>query len=228
VLATASALLAALAAAAPPPEARASAQATPLVDVLPHLPGALLDVRYATADNVTGRALYPVARCLLLPGPAARLARAAARLRAQGYRVVLHDCYRPLSVQRALWAAMPKVGYVADPATGSHHNRGAAVDLSLADAAGRPVEMPTAYDAFGPAARAGATQGISARALEHRRILRAAMEAEGWKVNPAEWWHYDAPEAVGAPLLDVPLEAAAGRSPAPAVPSTGAAPPEAR
>jgi len=175
------------------------------VDAAARIPDALLDVRYATSHNFTGRPLYPVARCLLLPGTAARLERAAARLRRQGLRVVLHDCYRPRSVQRALWAAMPKVGYVADPATGSHHNRGAAVDLSLADPAGRPVALPTGYDAFGPKARAGATEGIPPAARRHRRLLRAAMEAEGFRVNPAEWWHYDAPEAAGAPLLDVPL-----------------------
>jgi D-alanyl-D-alanine dipeptidase len=207
VLAAALAALLAATAAAPREPA-----AAPLVDAAGLIPDALLDVRYATADNLTGRPLYPVARCLLLPGPADRLARAAARLRRQGFRLVLHDCYRPLSVQRALWAAMPKVGYVADPASGSHHNRAAAVDLSLADAAGRPVELPTAYDAFGPRARAGATEGISPAAQRHRRTLRAAMEAEGFKVNPAEWWHYDAPEAAGAPLLDVPLDAPPGGS----------------
>lgn len=221
----AAAVISLLAAAAPQASAAATAEAStpphpipsgeragvrgrpaPLVDAAARIPDALLDVRYATADNFTGRSLYPVARCLLLPGTAGRLERAAARLRRQGLRLVLHDCYRPISVQRALWAAMPKVGYVADPATGSHHNRGAAVDLSLADAAGRPVALPTAYDAFGPKARAGATEGITPAALRHRRLLRAAMEAEGFRVNPAEWWHYDAPEAAGAPLLDVPLE----------------------
>jgi len=185
----------------------ASPAATPprLVDAAARLPDARLDVRYATADNFTGRPLYPVARCLLLAPVAERLVRAAARLRAQGYRLVLHDCYRPLSVQRALWAAMPRVGYVADPRTGSHHNRGAAVDVGLDDAAGGPVELPTAYDAFGPRARAGAVEGVSAAARRHRGALRAAMEAEGFRVNPAEWWHYDAPEAARAPLLDVPL-----------------------
>jgi D-alanyl-D-alanine dipeptidase len=196
VLAPAAALLVALAA------------APGLVDAAALLPDALLDVRYATADNLTGRPLYPAARCLLLPGAAARLVRAAARLRAGGFRLVLFDCYRPLSVQRALWAAAPTVGFVADPATGSHHNRGAAVDLSLADAAGRPVEMPTGYDAFEPKARAGATAGISQAALRNRRTLRSAMEAEGFAVNPAEWWHYDAPEWAGAPLLDLPITAA--------------------
>jgi D-alanyl-D-alanine dipeptidase len=197
-------LAAAPAAPRPPPP-----QPPRLADAAAAIPDALLDVRYATADNLTGRPLYPVARCLLLPPVAARLARAAARLRRQGLRLILQDCYRPLSVQRALWAAVPRVGYVADPATGSHHNRAAAVDLSLADAAGRPVELPTAYDAFGPRARAGATEGISPAALRHRQALRGAMEAEGFRVNPAEWWHFDAPEAEAAPLLDVPLAEAA-------------------
>ena len=88
----------------------ALAAAPPLVDAHALDPDAILDVRYATADNVTARPLYPVARCLLLPGPAGRLQRAAARLRAQGFRLVLHDCYRPLSVQRALWAVAPSGG----------------------------------------------------------------------------------------------------------------------
>ena len=202
-------LLAAGLAAAPAPSRPAPPQPPRLADAAAAIPDALLDVRYATADNLTGRPLYPVARCLLLPPVAARLARAAARLRQHGLRLILQDCYRPLSAQRALWAAMPKVGYVADPATGSHHNRAAAVDLSLADRDGRPLRMPTAYDAFGPAARAGARAGIPAEAIRNRTTLRQAMAAEGFAVNPAEWWHYDAPEAATAPLLDVPLEGAA-------------------
>jgi D-alanyl-D-alanine dipeptidase len=203
MLAPAVALAAALAAAASP---RAPAA---LVDAAGRIPDAVLDVRYATPANLTGRPLYPVARCLLLAPVAARLARAAERLRASGFRLVLYDCYRPLSVQRALWAAVPKVGYVADPATGSHHNRGAAVDLSLADLGGRPLAMPTDFDAFGPSARAGATAGLSMVVMRNRRRLREAMEAEGFAINPAEWWHFDAPEAAGAPLLDVPLTEAA-------------------
>jgi D-alanyl-D-alanine dipeptidase len=192
-------LLAALGLAAPPPG---------LVDAGARLPDAVLDIRYATADNFTGRPLYPVARCLLRPEVAGRLARAAASLRRQGFRLVLHDCYRPLSVQRALWKAMPRRGYVADPATGSHHNRAAAVDLSLADLDGAPVEMPTAYDAFEPRARAWATAGITRRARRHRDALRAAMTGAGFLVNPMEWWHFDAPDSAALPLLDLPLDVA--------------------
>jgi D-alanyl-D-alanine dipeptidase len=182
-----------------------------LVDVGARLPDAVLDIRYATADNFVGRPLYPVARCLLHPDAAARLERAAATLRRQGFRLRLFDCYRPLSVQRELWKAMPKRGFVADPATGSHHNRAAAVDLSLADRSGAPVEMPTGYDAFGPKASAWSTDGVSPAARRHRDLLRDAMSAAGFAVNPVEWWHFDAPGAAELPLLDLPLD----RLPAP-------------
>jgi D-alanyl-D-alanine dipeptidase len=179
---------------------------TGLVDLAGRLPDAVLDIHYATADNFVGRPLYPVARCLLLPEVAERLTRAAAALRRQGFRLQLFDCYRPLSVQRKLWQAMPKRGFVADPATGSHHNRAAAVDLSLADLAGAPLEMPTGFDDFGPKARAWATEGVTPAARRHRDLLRNAMTAAGFAVNPVEWWHFDAPGAAGLPLLDLPLD----------------------
>jgi D-alanyl-D-alanine dipeptidase len=201
MLAPAAAALALVLAAEPAPPAVA------LVDVGAALPGALLDLRYATARNFTGQALYPEgARCLLRADVAARLARAAARLEAAGLRLRLYDCYRPLSVQRALWARFPRRGFVADPNHGgSNHNRGAAVDVGLADGRGGPVELPTEFDVFEPRARADAVVGVSEVAQRNRALLRAAMEAAGFRVNRAEWWHFDAPEAHGAPLLDVPL-----------------------
>jgi D-alanyl-D-alanine dipeptidase len=179
----------------------------PLLDVATILPDAVLDLRYATDRNFTGAALYPAgARCLLRPEVAARLVRAAAQLREDGFRLRLYDCYRPLSVQRVLWARYPQKGFVADPDHGgSNHNRGAAVDVGLADPQGGTVELPTDFDAFGDRARVDAVKGVSKAAQKHRAVLRAAMEAAGFRVNRAEWWHYDAPEAHGAPLLDVPL-----------------------
>jgi len=179
-----------------------------LVDATQLVPDAMLDIRYATADNVLGRRLYPVARCLLRRPVAERLARAAAHLRERGYRIRLLDCYRPLSVQRELWRARPQPGFVADPRTGSHHNRGAAVDLSLLDLGGREVEMPTPYDAFDRRARADAVEGISRAAIRNRTALRRAMEEAGFRVNRAEWWHFDARDAHRYPLLDEPLESA--------------------
>lgn len=181
-----------------------------LVDVAQVVSDAVVDLRYAAADNFLGRPVYPEGRCLLLRPTAERLARAAARLRRRGYRLLLWDCYRPLSVQREMWRQRPRPGYVADPRRGSHHSRGAAVDLSLAGADGRPVEMPTAFDTFDRRARADAFDGISAAARRHRRVLRQAMEAEGFLVNPREWWHFAARDAWRHPLLDVPF-AEAGR-----------------
>ncbi len=176
-----------------------------LVDATLLVPDAVLDVRYATERNFVGRRLYPHARCLLRRPVAERLARAAAALRRRGFRLVLYDCYRPLSVQRELWAARPEPGFVADPQRGSNHNRGAAVDVSLAGTDGAAVSMPTDYDHFGPRARADASRGIPPEALAHRHLLRSAMEREGFRVNRREWWHFDAPEAASYPVLDVPL-----------------------
>jgi zinc D-Ala-D-Ala dipeptidase len=184
----------------------AAAPARPLVDATESVPDAVVDLRYATESNFLGRAVYPPgARCLLLRPVADRLARAAARLRPAGLRLRLYDCYRPLAVQREMWRRVPRRGFVADPAKGSNHNRAAAVDVGLARADGSEVELPTAFDAFEPRARADATAGVPAAARRNRERLRRAMQAEGFRVNRMEWWHFDAPEARGAPVLDVPL-----------------------
>jgi len=189
-------LLAALLRAAPAPD---------LVDVAALVPDAVLDLRYATARNVAGRALYPVARCLLLRPVAERLAAAASRLRAEGFRIVLWDCYRPASAHAVLWRAHPHAGSVAEPGRGSHHSRAAAVDVSLAADDGSPLEMPTDHDAFGPRSRADATEGVAEGARRHRDLLRAALEAEGFAVNPREWWHFAWRKAASLPVLDEPL-----------------------
>jgi D-alanyl-D-alanine dipeptidase len=183
-----------------------AAPAPSLVDVARVVPDAVVELRYATSDNLAGRALYPAgARCLLLAPVADRLVRVAARLRADGLRLRLWDCYRPLAVQRELWRLVPRKGLVADPARGSHHNRGAAVDVALAAPDGGPVPLPTGFDDLGRRARLAAVEGVSPEARRNRERLRAAMEAEGFRPNRMEWWHYDAPEARGAKILDAPL-----------------------
>jgi len=184
----------------------AAGRAPDLADLAALVPDATVDLRYATARNVAGRALYPPgARCLLLRPVAERLVRAAARLRAQGFTLRLWDCYRPLAVQRELWRIQPTPGLVADPRTGSNHNRAAAVDVALAGPRGEALELPTDFDAFGPRARSAAADGVSPAARRHRDLLRAAMLAEGFRPIRLEWWHFDAPEARGAPLLEAPL-----------------------
>lgn len=191
----------------------AHAEPANLVDAAAAIPGLKIDLRYATPDNLAHRSLYPpTARCLLLPSVVERLRRAAEKLRPLGMTLKMYDCYRPPSVQRTLWAIRPQRGYVANPATGSHHNRGAAVDLTLEHLDGRPVEMPTAYDEFSPRAH-HSDQSCSAQAQRNRALLLRTMESVGMKKNRMEWWHYEAPDATRYPLVEVPLSLRA--SPAP-------------
>lgn len=198
--------------AAPVERAAPPATAGALVDVAAVIPDAVLDIRYATPHNFTGATIYPVARCLLRPGVAERLAAAAKTLRASGYRLLLWDCYRPMSVQRILWSRVPHPDYVAEPKfdaggrpiAGSVHSRGAAVDISLADASGAPLAMPTEHDHFGPAAHRNhrvADPAVRARAA----ALERAMTAAGFVGLPTEWWHYDAADGARYSLLDEPL-----------------------
>ncbi len=186
--------------------------ASPLVDASAVVPGALLDLRYATSRNLAGRPLVGSARCLLLRPVAERLARAEAGVEARGFRLLVWDCYRPPSVQEALWRIRPDPRYVADPAKGSNHARGAAVDVSLVALDGRAVEMPTDHDAFERRARPDASAGVSPAAREHRRVLAEAMAAAGFRQSRGEWWHFSAPEAAGRPVLDLPLEGPANRA----------------
>ena len=177
----------------------------PLVDLHALIPDAVLDIRYATKDNLTGRPLYPFPAAFLRRSAALKLSAAAADLRAKGLRLVIYDAYRPLSVQKALWAAKPDPRWVADPAKGSSHNRGGAVDLGLADDSGKPLSMPTAFDAFGPGARHGA-KGAPAAARRRAETLKAALERAGFEPLADEWWHYRDPDAKSWPLLDIPFD----------------------
>ncbi|HEX8536889.1 MAG TPA: D-alanyl-D-alanine dipeptidase [Cystobacter sp.] len=182
-----------------------AAAGAPVVDATEVVKELVVDMRYATPDNFLKQKVYPDgARCLLLPETAERLKKAADTLRAQGYRLKVYDCYRPIAVQWQMWKILPKPGYVANPKKGGNHNRGAAVDLTLVTADGAEVEMPTPFDSFERAAHHGYKGGTKA-SREHREVLRAAMEGAGFKRNPMEWWHYDLPGATKLPVLDVPF-----------------------
>ena len=175
-----------------------------LVDVGALDPALVLDIRYARDDNFLGRAVYDEARCLLIPDAARRLLDAERALRAEGYRLVVWDCYRPLSVQREMWEILPDPTYVADPARGSRHNRGAAVDVGLLRLDGATVSWPTAHDDFTPRAHRDATD-LPADAIAHRERLERAMKDAGWIPLPSEWWHFDAEGWEAYPIRDEPL-----------------------
>jgi D-alanyl-D-alanine dipeptidase len=190
----------------PPPET--GKRAPDLVELVTLDPTIHLDVRYASSDNFLSTPVYTQARAFLQRPAAEALVAANAELRRQGWALLIHDAYRPWYVTKVFWEATPddKKDFVADPAKGSKHNRGCAVDLTLyALASGKPAVMPSLYDEMSPRA-AAAYPGGTAEQRRRREILRAAMEAHGFTVNPREWWHFDYRDWEQYPILNVPFE----------------------
>lgn len=188
----------------PPAEAESESG---FVDVARLEPSIRIDLRYATANNFTGKVVYPPSARCYLRGPVARRLQAVQQaLRAQGLSLKVYDCYRPLSVQRHFFSLVPDERYVANPQKGSRHNRGAAVDLTLTDDAGVELAMPTAFDDFSERAHRS-YQDLPADAIQNRARLEAAMTAQGFVPMPTEWWHFDDAQAKSYRLADVSFEA---------------------
>lgn len=164
-------------------------------------PSIVIDNRYATTDNVTGMRLYPANEVFLERSAAERLARVQARLRGQGRGLKVFDGYRPLAVQKALWKVKPDTRYVADPAKGSRHNRGSAVDVALVDAAGVELPMPSGYDEFSERSHLDFTDAPDDH-VANRETLQKVMRAEGFLPMATEWWHFDAPGWRAFPVMD--------------------------
>ena len=180
-----------------------------LVELTALEPTIQLDIRYATADNFLSTPVYGEARAFLQRPAAEALLRAHRALREQGYGLLVHDAYRPWWVTKVFWEATPKDkrDFVADPAKGSRHNRGCAVDLTLYRLAdGRAVEMPSLYDEMTERAYPGYTGGTPDQ-RGRREVLRSAMEREGFTVFESEWWHYDYRDWRDYPILNLPFEA---------------------
>ena len=176
-----------------------------LVEITSLDPTVKLDVRYATSDNFMGTLFYSEARAFLQRPAAEALVRANRTLRPYGYGLLIHDAYRPWFVTKMFWDATPvdKRGFVADPAKGSNHNRGGAVDLTLYDLrTGQEVEMPGGYDEMSRRSYAHYEGGTSLQRWR-RDLLRAAMEARGFKVYDMEWWHFDYKDWAKYPVLNV-------------------------
>lgn len=164
-----------------------------LVDLATLEPTLQFDLRYATADNFLGAPVYPAAVAKLQRPAAAALLRVHRSLAEVGFGLRIFDAYRPWSVTKVFWDATPPElrHFVADPARGSRHNRGCAIDLSLYDlASGQPVAMPSDFDEFTPRAYPDYPGGTSQQ-RHARELLRRAMEAEGFAVYEHEWWHFD-------------------------------------
>ena len=178
---------------AEPPKETGDFRPTDLVELTALDPTIKLDIRYATTNNFLSSVFYSQARAFMQRPAAEAVARANQKLREKGYGLLIHDAYRPWYVTKVFWDATPddKKIFVADPSQGSRHNRGAAVDLSLYDLKnGKPVEMVSTYDETTDRAYANYPGGTSLQRW-HRKLLRDAMESEGFTVFPFEWWHFD-------------------------------------
>ena len=180
----------------------------PLIDVQKAIPHVRIDIRYATANNFMKEILYPEARCLLRGEVVPSLARVQDALEKRGLALKIFDAYRPLSVQKKMWARMPVEGYVANPAKGSNHNRGAAVDVTLVDKDGNELPMPSAYDEFSERAHRD-YKGGTEEERKYRQILEDEMQKENFHGISTEWWHFDFKDAKQFPVLDLPFSEAA-------------------
>jgi zinc D-Ala-D-Ala dipeptidase len=180
-----------------------------LVELTSLDPALRLDVRYATPDNFLSTPVYAEGRAFLQRPAAEALLRAHRSLAREGYGLLIHDAYRPWWVTKLFWEATPveKRAFVADPATGSRHNRGCAVDLTLYRLAdGRAVEMPSLYDEMSERASPSYSGGPP-EPRQRRDLLRSAMERQGFTVYESEWWHFDYRDWRDYPILNVPFEA---------------------
>ncbi len=182
-----------IALAAQPAQEQGEFREAELTEVVRLDPSIELDIRYASTNNFMSAVFYRQARAFLQRPAAEALVRANQKLRERGYGVLIHDAYRPWYVTKMFWDATPESQkmFVANPASGSRHNRGCAVDLTLVDlATGQPVEMVGGYDEFSDRSSAQYSGGTS-RQRWYRELLREVMESEGFAVYPYEWWHFD-------------------------------------
>jgi D-alanyl-D-alanine dipeptidase len=170
-----------------------------------------LDIRYATENNFTGKKVYSQARAFLQKPAAQGVAAVHKKLREKGLGLVIFDGYRPWAITKLFWETVvpEQRKFVADPATGSKHNRGCAIDLSIFDLkTGKALPMPSEYDEFTERASPEYSGGTDEERA-NRDMLRKLMEAEGFIVNPNEWWHFDYKDWERYAIYDISFDEAA-------------------
>jgi zinc D-Ala-D-Ala dipeptidase len=196
------------------PPKEANKREARLVELITLDPTIKLDIRYATDNNFVGRKVYPEARAFLQQPAAKALVRVHRKLKKQGLGLVIFDGYRPWAITKLFWEVTPedKRKFVANPAKGSKHNRGCAVDLSVFDLkTGELLPMPSGYDEFTERASPD-YKGATPQETANREMLRRLMEAEGFTVNPNEWWHFDYKDWEKYAIYDISFEEAEGKN----------------
>ncbi len=189
---------------AQPPKEAGTFRTSELVELIRIDSTIKLDVRYATANNFVGQPVYKQARAFLQRSAAAALVRVHQKLTPEGYGLLIFDGYRPWSVTKRFWDVVKpeQRKFVANPAKGSVHNRGCAVDVSLYDLkTGKEIPMPSEYDALDERAALAYTGGTPEQ-RRTRELLQAIMRSEGFRGVRHEWWHFDYKDWKEYPILD--------------------------
>ena len=188
----------------PPVDANATRKAD-LVELVKLDPTIKLDIRYAKTNNFLGKPVYKEERAFLQRPAAESLLKAHRELRQHGYGLLIHDGYRPWAITKLFWDMTSgyQREFVADPKTGSKHNRGCAVDLTMYDLkTGQAVQMPGDYDEMSPRSYPDYTGG-TAEQRTRRDLLRKVMESHDFTVEPNEWWHFNYKDWKEYPILDI-------------------------
>jgi zinc D-Ala-D-Ala dipeptidase len=177
-----------------------------LVDLEKHIPGLVLDIRYATSNNFTGEKIYNLAKAYARRPVADALKKIQTELNAKGLGIKIFDAYRPYKATVKFYEVYKDTTYVASPYRGSRHNRGCALDLTVIDLkTGKELKMPTEYDSFRK--EAWPSSPVSDPEIrKNRAMLIEVMERHGFKVNSSEWWHYDFKGYKNYEVLDIDFE----------------------
>ncbi len=173
---------------------------TELVDLAVIFPDLEIELKYACADNITGKAIYQQARCLLHKDAITALAKSISIAQLSGLQLVIYDAYRPQQAQAMLWQACPDPQYVVDVTVGSNHSRGTAIDLTLRDEHGNIPDMGAGFDEMHERSHAY-HPSVPPAAQRNRLLLNAIMTGGGFVGISSEWWHFELPRAASYPLL---------------------------
>ncbi|MBM3468181.1 MAG: D-alanyl-D-alanine dipeptidase [Alphaproteobacteria bacterium] len=171
-----------------------------LIEITESTHNIILDLRYATENNIIGRPIVNEYRCLLHPDALALLERSIELAKHQGLRLKILDAYRPGYAQESLWAYCSNPNYITPPEKGSPHTRGIAVDLTLVDASGKELDMGTEFDDLSQNSH-HVNASVSQQAAANRYTLLGIMVSAGWDYYPMEWWHYQVFNAQKYPLI---------------------------
>lgn len=163
---------------------------TTFVNIKDYSSDFILDMKYATEDNFLETKVYDCQSCFLRLKTIKFLIEANNEFKKKGYKIKLFDCYRPLDVQKKMWAIIPDANYVANPAKGSIHNRGGAVDITLVDENGVELDMGTTFDFFGIESSHD-YRNYPKKILKNRRLIKKIMTRNNFESFDSEWWHYN-------------------------------------